>query len=110
MEIRHANAAGRLVLPEKALGLKVGDWGIVLVQASDQHPIQLGAGGFGEAASPTLVSIITDFAPIDAAEDDRLAGAEQNESMCQERIIDLRRRSNAAPPCTGGRSAASPRP
>src|SRR5262249_44834954 len=77
-------------------GGEVGDGGVVLVDASEQHAPGGGAGRLRQRVAPGGMGVIADLTPVEDGEDDRPAGAEQGEPVREERVIDLLRRGDTA--------------
>ncbi len=96
MKFKVANLARSFGPVQNPLRLQVGHRGIVLVQSGDQDAHALGARRLGQDSPPALVSIVTDFAPIDGDNHDRLTGAQKHKPVGEERIVDLLDRGNAA--------------
>ena len=62
--------------------------GVVLVHAVDGDAVHGGAGGLGEGGAPGEVGGVEDARPINRADHDGRAGAEEDEADGFERIID----------------------
>ncbi len=96
VEFGIADAALGVPIVEKALGVEVGDGGVVLVQARDKHAAGLGAGGVGQGRSPAVEGGVADLTPVQGHQDDRLADARKHETPREEWVDDLSGRGNAA--------------
>ena len=85
-ELDVAEIARNVVLIEELLCAAVGVGCIVLVNASDEHPLLGRPGGFRQLRPPKLVRLVTNLAPIDRHEDNRLARALENKPLREQRI------------------------
>ena len=84
---------------ESGGGARLGadEGGVVLVHALHGHAVGGGAGCRGERAPPGEVGVVHQRGPIDRADHDRVARAEEHIADGFEPIVDGRRGRNPAP-------------
>ena len=89
MELYVANAAGEFVLFQDVLGFKVSNRSVVYMDAGYEDSFARGSRGIGQHGSPAIVSVVANLAPIDGHENNRLPVTRQDETMREERIVNL---------------------
>ena len=83
------DAAAEAMLGHQCLYGEVACGRVVLMDGVDGDAVAGGVGGIGEGLPPDGVAAVSDADPVDRAEDDRPAGAEEDDASGGEGVGDL---------------------
>jgi len=72
---------------DESFGVQANEGGVVLVDALDGDTVRRGARGFGQGGAPGDVSLVQDAGPVDGADYDGLARAEEDKANGFELVI-----------------------